>query len=358
VTDEASRVADGSRVSDYEYALSPERIAHYPSEKRDASRLLVLPHEGPTEHLRFADVTSLFQPGDVLVVNESKVFPARFVGRKPTGAEAEVFLVRPAADGSDPWVWEALVRPGGKLKPGRTVEVGDDLRIEILDSTESGSRIVRLETDLALDQVLASYGRVPLPPYIDREPEPMDRERYQTVYAKERGSVAAPTAGLHFTHELLDRLTEQGVGRAAVTLHVGIGTFRPIETADPAHHVMHAENFSVSPSAAAKINEARAQGGRVWAVGTTAVRTLETVTTDEGVVEARTGSTRLFIRPPYSFKAVDGLITNFHLPRSTLLMLVAALGGYDRTMSAYAEAIRDGYRFYSYGDAMALPPRR
>lgn len=343
-------------VADYDYALPPERIAHYPSERRDTSRLFVLPPEGPVEHRRFADVTSLFEPGDVLVVNESKVFPARLVGRKPTGAEAEVFLVRPAAEGADPLVWEALVRPGRKLKPGRTVEIGEDLLIEILDSTESGSRIVRLETPLTIEQALAKHGRVPLPPYIDREPEPVDRERYQTVYAKERGSVAAPTAGLHFTHELLDRLAGQGVARAAVTLHVGIGTFRPIEAEDPAQHLMHAEHFSVSESAATQINEARAKGGRIWAVGTTAVRTLETVTTDEGVVEARAGSTRLFIRPPYSFKAIDGLITNFHLPRSTLLMLVASLGGYDRTMSAYAEAIREGYRFYSYGDAMALPP--
>jgi len=355
---EGTRVADGSMVSDYDYELSPGRIAHYPAEQRDASRLLVLPHRGPVEHLRFGDVTSLFEPGDVLVVNESKVFPARLVGRKPTGAEAEVFLVRPVADHSDPLVWEALVRPGGKLKPGRIVEVGDDLRIEILDSTDSGSRIVRLETPLTLEQVLAVHGRVPLPPYIDREPEPMDRERYQTVYAKQRGSVAAPTAGLHFTTDLLDRITQHGVARAAVTLHVGIGTFRPVEAEDPAHHPMHAEHFSVSAAAAETINTARAKGGRVWAVGTTAVRTLESVANEEGLVEARSGSTRLFIRPPYTFKAVDGLITNFHLPRSTLLMLVAAAGGYDRTMSAYSTAVAEGYRFYSYGDAMALPPRR
>jgi len=333
-------------------------IAKYPAPRRDGSRLLVLPPEGDIVHRIFSDVVTLFERGDVLVVNESMVFPARLLGRKPTGAEAEIFLIRPTGDDSSGLVWEALVRPGGKLKPGRTVIVGDDLEVEILDSLPSGNRVVRLLTDLTLDEVLDRHGHVPLPPYIDRRPEPLDSERYQTVYARERGSVAAPTAGLHFTDDLLARLEAKGVHRAAVTLHVGIGTFRPVEVDDPNDHEMHSEWYSVSKEAAETINEARAAGGRVWPVGTTAVRTLETVAERSGRVCAGAGETDLFIRPPYAFRVVEGLITNFHLPRSTLLMLVAALGGYGRTRAAYCEAVAERYRFYSYGDAMAVLPRR
>jgi len=346
-----------SSMADYDYDLPPDLIARYPATRRDGSRLLVLPPDGDIAHRVFSDVVTLIEAGDVLVVNESMVFPARLLGRKPTGAHAEVFLIRPIGDDAEGLVWEALVRPGGKLKPGRSVIVGDDLEVEILDSTPTGNRVVRLLTDLTLEDALERYGQVPLPPYIDRPPETLDTERYQTVYARERGSVAAPTAGLHFTDDLLARLEERGVRRAAVTLHVGIGTFRPVEVNDPNDHKMHSESYSVSEGAAATINDARAQGGSVWAVGTTAVRTLETVATSDGLIRPGVGETDLFIRPPHTFNVVDGLITNFHLPRSTLLMLVAALGGYERTRAAYAEAIAERYRFYSYGDAMAVLPR-
>jgi S-adenosylmethionine:tRNA ribosyltransferase-isomerase len=344
-------------LSDYDYALPEGRIARYPAERRDESRLLVVPPgEAPFRHLRFRDVVELVRPGDVLVVNESRVRPARLLGRKPTGAPAEVLLLRPVG-GDDPYRWTALVRPGSKLKPGRTVLVADDLEVRILDSAEGGGRIVRLVTDLDVEEALERHGRMPLPPYIDREAEELDRERYQTVYAREPGSVAAPTAGLHFTEELLATLASRGVRRAAVTLHVGVGTFRPVEADDPGKHEMHTERYRVPPEAAETVNRARAGGGRVWAVGTTAVRTLESVADAEGRIRAGSGSTDLFIRPPYRFRAVDCLITNFHLPRSTLLMLVAAFAGHGRTMAAYAEAVAGDYRFYSYGDAMALVGR-
>ncbi|MGD2071794.1 MAG: tRNA preQ1(34) S-adenosylmethionine ribosyltransferase-isomerase QueA, partial [Gemmatimonadota bacterium] len=253
-------------------------------------------------------------------------------------------------------LWEALVRPGGKLKPGRRVIVSDELSVDIVDSFPNGGRLVRLDTELTTAEALQRHGHVPLPPYIDRDDEALDRERYQTVYARAAGSVAAPTAGLHFTDEVLAALEARGVRRAAVILHVGIGTFRPVEEEDPGEHEMHPELYVVPPEAAEAVNATREAGGRVWAVGTTVVRTLESVAAPDGTARPGSGSTRLFIRPPYDFRAVDGLITNFHLPRSTLLMLVAALAGYERTMAAYEEAVREGYRFYSYGDAMAVVP--
>ncbi len=361
--------ADGSAVSDYDYELPPDRIARYPAERRDRSRLLVLPRGGgPVGHLHFDDLPGLMRPGDLLVVNESRVLPARLLGRKPTGAPAEVLLVRPLPQGEaagtdrrgalegagSARLWEALVRPGGKLKPGRQVEVGPDLVVEILDSAPGGGRVVRLVTDLAVTEALDRYGHMPLPPYLGREDEAADRERYQTVYARVPGSVAAPTAGLHFTPELLRALEDLGVRRTAVTLHVGIGTFRPVEVDDPAEHDMHAELYHVPEAAAAAVAAARERGGRVWAVGTTVVRTLETAADGRGGVRAGAGSSDLFIRPPYRFQVVDALVTNFHLPRSTLLMLVAAFAGYRPVMEAYARAVAEGYRFYSYGDAMAL----
>lgn len=343
----------GSRVADYDYALPEGRVARYPAERRDESKLLVVPPApAPFEHRRFRDVVDLFDEGDLLVVNESRVRPARLLGRKPTGAPAEVLLLRPAGD--DDATWEALVRPGSKLKPGRTVEIADDLRVEILDSTPDGGRIVRLVADGSVDEALERYGRMPLPPYIDRPAEALDRERYQTVYARVPGSVAAPTAGLHFTDDLLARLAAKGVTRAAVTLHVGIGTFRPVEVDDPADHAMHAETYTVAPEVAEAVAATRARGRRVWAVGTTAVRTLESVADADGVIQPGSGATDLFIRPPYRFRVVDCLLTNFHLPRSTLLMLVAAFAGYRRVMDAYNEAVARDYRFFSYGDAMAL----
>ena len=346
----------GSRLSDYDHDLQADRIARYPAERRDESRLLAVVGD-ELRDLRFHDVVRLFAPEDVLVVNETKVFPARVLGRKPTGAPAEILLVRPAPGQHDSRVWEALVRPGGKLKPGRVVEVADGFTVEMLDSVPGGGRLVRLLTDLSVQEALDRHGHVPLPPYLERDDEPLDRERYQTVYARETGSVAAPTAGLHFTPEILSALEARGVSRVALTLHVGIGTFRPVESADLAAHTLHREWYSVPEAAAAGVNAARERGGRVWAVGTTTVRTLESVADESGRLKAATGTTDLFIRPGYEFRVVDSLITNFHLPRSTLLMLVAAFAGYERTMAAYRHAIDSGYRFYSYGDAMAVVGR-
>lgn len=349
-----SRAHDRYPTSAFDYALPPDRIAQHPRRRRDESRLLVLRREdGAIEHRVFRDVRDLVPAGDALVLNETRVFPARLVGRKPTGAPAEILLLRPSP-GAEGALWEALVRPGGKLKPGRTVEIGDDLRVEIVDSTPEGGRIVRLVTPLPVDVALDRHGRLPLPPYVHREPGPEDAERYQTVFAREPGSVAAPTAGLHFTGSLLRALEAKGVRLVRVVLHVGIGTFRPVEVEDPALHRMHAEHFAVSPEAAAALNDVRAEGGRIWAVGTTVTRTLETVADEDGVIHPGAGRTSLFIRPPYRFRAVDRLVTNFHLPRSTLLMLVAAFGGYDNVVRAYRVAIERGYRFYSYGDAMLV----
>jgi len=360
VTDASDPRIPGSLVSDFEYHLPKDRIARYPADRRDESRLLAVDRRiDSLRHLHFRDLPTLLRPGDLLVVNESRVLPVRLLGRKPTGAPAEILLLRPRGSqevgvGEEGKVWEALVRPGGKLKPGRRVEISPELDVEIMDSVPGGGRLVRLVTDLEREEALSRFGHVPLPPYLDREDESLDRERYQTVYAETPGSVAAPTAGLHFTDALLDELALRGVGLAKLTLHVGVGTFRPVEVDDPAEHAMHGEVFSVSPEAAEAVNGARNVGGRVWAVGTTVVRTLESVVGEDGRVRPGSGETRLFIRPPYRFRVVDRLVTNFHLPRSTLLMLVAAFAGYERTMEAYAAAIAKEYRFYSYGDAMVI----
>lgn len=341
------------RTSDFDFHLPPGQIAQTPAARRDASRLLVLDRAtGDVAHRTFADLAEMIPAGDALVLNETRVFPARLMGRKPTGAPAEVFLLHP--EGGDEALWRALVRPGGKLKPGRTVEIGPELSVEIVESTPSGERIVRLVTPLPVAEALERYGEVPLPPYVERHATEEDRERYQTVFARERGSVAAPTAGLHFTPELLRRIEERGVRIVRLVLHVGVGTFRPVETEDPDEHPMHREWYSVPAEAADALNAVRAAGGSVWSVGTTVTRTLETVATEDRVVHAAEGWTSIFIRPPYRFRAVDHLITNFHLPRSTLLMLVSALGGYEAVMAAYREAIESGYRFYSYGDAMLV----
>lgn len=341
-------------TSAFDYLLPQHLIARYPADRRDESRLLVVHRDGSAlEHRIFRELPDLIVPGDVLVLNETRVFPARLLGRRPGGGEAEVLLLRPIAEqGSD--VWEALVRPGAKLRPGRVVEVSEELRVEVVSVAPDGTRRVRLITPLAVDAAIARYGEVPLPPYIDRAPEPADVDRYQTVYAREHGSVAAPTAGLHFTPALLERLRASDVSIARVVLHVGAGTFRPVEVEDPAEHRLHSEWFSVPETAVETIEHARSRGGRVWAVGTTVARALETVADENGRVRAGSGWTSLFIRPPYRFRAVDRLITNFHLPRSTLLMLVAAFGGYDRVMRAYGEAVEQHYRFYSYGDAMVV----
>jgi S-adenosylmethionine:tRNA ribosyltransferase-isomerase len=335
----------------FDYELPPERIAQHPTERRDASRLLVLERtSGATRHLRFADLPTLIAPGDVLVLNETRVFPARILGRKPTGAPAEVLLLRPLEDDRR---WLALVRPGGKLKPGRVVDVAADFQIRIEDSTPDGERIVELIADDPA-AAIERHGRMPLPPYIERDAETADAERYQTVYARAPGSVAAPTAGLHFTPELLAAVEARGASVERIVLHVGVGTFRPVEVDDPAAHRMHAEWYHVPDDVAARLNAVRAAGGALWSVGTTVARTLETVAQASGALQGGSGWTDIFIRPPYRFRAIDRLITNFHLPRSTLLMLVSAFGGHDAVMAAYREAVSEGYRFYSYGDAMAL----
>jgi S-adenosylmethionine:tRNA ribosyltransferase-isomerase len=341
----------GSRTADYAFELPAERIAQTPLERRDQSRLMVVTRAtAGVEHRWFRELPELTNPGDVIVVNTTRVFRARLLGRRDSGAPAEVLLLKALDDDR----YEAMVSPGGKLKPGRVVHVAPGFDIEIQAVTDRRTRVVRLHTAEPLVDAIERYGHVPLPPYIERADEPADAERYQTVYARERGSVAAPTAGLHFTDELLRELAARGVRRADVVLHVGAGTFKPVEVDDPAAHVMHEEWYSVPAATAVLVNDAKSQGAKIWAVGTTSVRSLESAARDDGTIAAGDGETRIFIRPPYHFKVVDRLITNFHLPRSTLIMLVAAFAGYDLTMHAYREAIGAGYRFYSYGDAMAV----
>ena len=344
-------VTPGARTSDYDFDLPPALIAQSPLARRDESRLMIVDREEETiEHARFRDLETRIPPGDLLVVNRTRVIRARLLGLRRSGAPAEILLLKPLGEAR----FEAMVSPGGKLKPGRVVEIGTDLHVEILEVTDRRTRIVRLATSLPIDEALERHGHVPLPPYIGRTDSPDDAERYQTVYAQERGSVAAPTAGLHFTPELLDALATRGVERAEVVLHVGAGTFKPVEVDDPAQHVMHEEWYSVPSDAALAVDRVRERQGRVWAVGTTSVRTLETAATNDGRVMAGEGETRIFIYPPYRFRVVNHLITNFHLPRSTLLMLVAAFAGYELTLHAYRLAVEAGYRFYSYGDAMLV----
>jgi S-adenosylmethionine:tRNA ribosyltransferase-isomerase len=342
----------GLLTADYDFDLPAELIAQAPLARRDASRLMLIDREsGTIEHRRFADLPSLLRPDDLLVVNRSRVVKARLLGtRAGSGAPAEIFLLAPL--GGDRY--EAMVSPGGKLKPGRLVEIAPGFTAEIVSVTDRRTRIVQLRADDGVEQAIERHGHIPLPPYIARDDEAADVDRYQTVYAREAGSVAAPTAGLHFTPELLDAIAARGVERAEVVLHVGAGTFKPVEVEDPSAHLMHEERFTVPADTAAAHARTRGAGGRVWAVGTTTVRTLESAADDAGRVRAGDGETRIFIRPPGRLRAVDALVTNFHLPRSTLIMLVAAFAGYDLTMRAYREAIAERYRFYSYGDAMAI----
>jgi S-adenosylmethionine:tRNA ribosyltransferase-isomerase len=339
------------RVSDFDFDLPPDLIAQSPLARRDDSRLMVIDRaSGRLEHRQFRDIVDYLPPGDAIVLNTTRVMKARLLGVRESGAPAEVLLLRDIGDGR----WEAMVHPGGKLHPGRRVIVAPDLVITIEAVTDRRTRLVSLQTPLAVPDALDRYGHVPLPPYIARADDAGDVTRYQTVYARESGSVAAPTAGLHFTPEVLQSLGARGVARAEVLLHVGAGTFKPVEVDDVAGHVMHEEWCEVSAAAARTIADTRRAGGKVWAVGTTSARTLESVATSDGTLTAGAMFTRLFIHPPYRFRAVDHLITNFHLPRSTLIMLVAALAGYDLTMAAYREAVRERYRFYSYGDAMLI----
>ncbi|HEU4721871.1 MAG TPA: tRNA preQ1(34) S-adenosylmethionine ribosyltransferase-isomerase QueA [Gemmatimonadaceae bacterium] len=343
----------GLLTADYDFDLPEELIAQTPLERRDASRLMVVDRaRGTIEHRRFTDLARLIEPRDLLVVNRSRVVRARLLGRRfGSGARAEIFLLSPL--GGDRY--EAMVSPGGKLKPGRAVEIAPGFSVEIVSVTERRTRVVRLRAEASsVEDAIETHGHIPLPPYITRMDEAADVERYQTVYAREAGSVAAPTAGLHFTPELLGAIAQRGVDRAEVVLHVGAGTFKPVEVEDPAHHVMHEERYTIPEATAEAFARTRDAGRRVWAVGTTTVRTLESAVDDAGRLRAGSGETRIFIRPPAALRAVDAMVTNFHLPRSTLIMLVAAAAGYELTMRAYEEAIAERYRFYSYGDAMAI----
>jgi len=321
-----------------------------PAAARDASRLLVLDSPGTLRHLTFKDFPSLVEPGDVVVLNDSRVIPARLLPKRSGGGAAEVLLLAREPGGA----WRALVKPGSRIRAGDTLQLGGGDGVEIVDRLDSGERRVRLVGPGGDEAVLARHGHVPLPPYIVRPDTADDRERYQTVYAEPAGSVAAPTAGLHFTTALLARVEAQGARVVRLTLHVGLGTFRPVTVEDPAKHPMDAEPYFVPGETARAIAAAKVRGGKLWAVGTTTTRVLESAAEADGSIRAGPGSTSLFIRPGYTFRVVDRLLTNFHLPRSTLLMLVCAFAGTERTLAAYREAVARGYRFYSYGDAMAV----
>ena len=337
------------KLSDFMYDLPEERIAQTPVEPRDHSRLMVLhrdTHE--IEHKHFYDIVDYLNPGDCLVINETKVIPARLYGERPTGGACEVLLLKQLG----PKRWETLVRPGKKLRPGAEMIFGDGrLRCRVVETTDDGGRIVEFECEGSFEAALDALGEMPLPPYIHEKLQ--DRDRYQTVYAKQDGSAAAPTAGLHFTPELLSRIREKGVDIVPVLLHVGLGTFRPVKVENIEEHQMHSEYFEVTEDAAQRVNAAHARGGRVVAVGTTSVRTLESAAEDSRLV-ARRGDTSIFIKPGYRWQLVDALITNFHLPGSTLLMLVSALYDREHILAAYEEAVRDEYRFFSFGDAMLI----
>ena len=346
--------ATGLKTSDYYYDLPKEYIAQDPLADRSSSRLLLLDrYTGEILHKSFCDIAELLDPGDCLVLNDTKVIPARLLGtREETGASVEIFLLKRL----DEQRWETLVRPGKKLRKGAGVIFGDGLlKARIEDILEDGNRIVRFEYEGIFEEILDALGEMPLPPYITHKLQ--DKNRYQTVYARYDGSAAAPTAGLHFTRELLEKLRAGGVRLSYVTLHVGLGTFRPVKCENITEHHMHTESFSISPEAAGMINTAKASGKRVICVGTTSCRTIESAADDDGTVHAGAGETGIFIYPGYKFKVMDGLITNFHLPESTLLMLVSAFAEREKVLAAYEEAKREGYRFFSFGDAMAVLDR-
>ena len=339
------------KTSDFFYDLPEELIAQDPLEDRTASRLLVLNREtGAIEHKIFSDVIDFLNEGDCLVINNTRVIPARLIGEKEgTGGKVEVLLLKRRAND----VWETLVKPGKKLRPGARVTFGDGrLKAEILEIAEEGNRLVRFYYEGIFEEILDSLGEMPLPPYITHKLE--DKEMYQTVYAKFDGSAAAPTAGLHFTKELLSKIEEKGIKIASITLHVGLGTFRPVKVDDVNNHHMHTEWYEVNAEAADIINETKRNGGRVICVGTTSCRTIESVADENGYMKAKTGETDIFIYPGYKFKVMDGLITNFHLPESTLVMLVSAFAGKENVLSAYETAVKERYRFFSFGDAMIL----
>ena len=338
-------------VTDFNFELPPELIAQDPLEDRSASRLLVLDKKtGEMEHRHFRDILHYLKKGDCLVINDTKVIPARLMGHKVgTDAGIEVLLLKRKSDN----VWETLVKPGKKMKVGAEVSFGDGLlKGKVIDVVDEGNRLIQFHYDGIFEEILDQLGEMPLPPYITHKLQ--DKNRYQTVYAKHEGSAAAPTAGLHFTKELLQQVQDAGVKIAHVTLHVGLGTFRPVKVEDVTQHHMHSEFYVVEEDQAKLINDTKAAGGRVIAVGTTSCRTLESATGEDGILKAGSGWTEIFIYPGYRFKMIDGLITNFHLPESTLVMLVSALAGKEHIMAAYEEAVREKYRFFSFGDAMMI----
>ena len=338
------------KVSEFDYDLPEELIAQVPIKKRDESRLMVLDRKNKTiEHKKFKDIIEYLEPGDVLVRNNTKVLPARLYGRKETGAKVE-FLLLNNIEGD---IWECIVRPGNKLHSGAKVIFGDGiLKAEVIDTMEGGTRKVKFSYSGIFNEILDKIGLMPLPPYIHESLK--DNDRYQTVYAKYEGSAAAPTAGLHFTDDLLKKLEEKGVIIANVTLHVGIGTFRPVKEENVEEHKMHTEHFYIKKEDVEKINNAKKNKKRVIAVGTTSCRVLETIADENGLVKETESDTGIYIYPGYKFKCLDGLITNFHLPQSTLLMLVSALAGKEYIMEAYKEAVKEKYRFFSFGDAMLI----
>ena len=339
------------KVSDFNYELPEKLIAQHPYDKRDEARLMVLDREKQTiEHKVFKDIIDYLNPGDCLVINNTKVIPARLLGVKDTGAKVEFLLLKRIEGDS----WEAMVRPGNKLRPGTKVSFGNGiLKAEVLDVLDGGNRKVVFEYKGIFNEVLDKVGIMPLPPYIT-EATKEDQKKYQTVYAKYDGSAAAPTAGLHFTEELLKKIEEKGIQIANVTLHVGIGTFRPVKVENVEDHEMHSEHFYIKKEDAEKINNTRKNGKKVIAVGTTSCRVLESVSDEDGMMREYEGDTNIFIYPGYKFKCVDYLITNFHLPESTLIMLVSSLAGKDFIMKAYAEAVNEEYKFFSFGDAMLI----
>lgn len=339
------------KTSDFYYDLPEELIAQDPLADRSASRLLHLDREtGEIQHTDFKHITRYLNPGDCLVINDTKVIPARLYGSKVgTDAGIEILLLKRKGDN----VWETLVKPGKKAKPGTVISFGDGLLTgEVIDVVEEGNRLIRFHYEGIFEEILDKLGEMPLPPYITHKLE--DKNRYQTVYAKNEGSAAAPTAGLHFTEELLEEIRQMGVNIAHVTLHVGLGTFRPVKVDDVEKHHMHSEFYVVEEDQAKLINDTKKNGGRIISVGTTSCRTLESAADEDGNLQVKSGWTEIFIYPGYQFKIIDGLITNFHLPESTLLMLVSALAGKENIMKAYEEAVRERYRFFSFGDAMLI----
>lgn len=340
-------------ISDFDYFLPEKQIAQVPAAPRDSSRMMVLsPKTQTIEHRHFYQLDEYLMDGDVLIFNDTRVIPARLIGvRQPTGGKAEVFLLRQLERDR----WEVLVKPGKKMRVGSVIAFGHELSCEVLAHTDFGGRIVKFSYEGIFEEILDRLGTMPLPPYIHETLE--DPERYQTIYSREKGSAAAPTAGLHFTESLMDRLRKKGVHLGFVTLHVGLGTFRPVQVDEIEDHVMHSEFYSIPTETADLIRMAKQEGRRIVAVGTTSIRTLESAAVDHGMIEAKQGWTNIFIYPGYQFKIVDAVITNFHLPKSTLIMLVSAFAGREFILQAYRTAVEENYRFFSFGDAMLIQSR-